>query len=147
MPAGQGSAAKVQVVRFDQASPPNVDSSNTGYSVSYLAPTLTRVEVWENGAVSSTVSAPFNAKVNVPTDGSAQLRLIGSNLGNAPVMLIGDYAYCYGPGGSIGLPATECPGTAGTHTCYMLASPPGEGDGMRRRRRVKCLMSAVPVTR
>jgi hypothetical protein len=124
IPAGQGSGAVVLLSRIDQATPPNVDKSNSGLSISYSPPILTAVEVWDAGVMTmSSIPGPYAQPVSLPTDGSATVVLRGSNLGSSPVVFMGDAAAA---GSSV---PSECPGTTGTHTCYQLFSAPGEGTG------------------
>jgi hypothetical protein len=130
-PAGQGSSAPVQVFSINTISLAR-EGSNTGFYVSYLPPVVDSIEVWDAGQAAFTQKVlPSFSKtpattVTVPTDGSTTLRVYGTNLGVAPLVFMGDYKAAGG-----GLNATECPGTAGTHTCYQLRSAAGEGDGLQ----------------
>ena len=121
VPPGQGSAAPVQLTRIDLSG--NRDGSNTGLVVSYLPPSVSSIDIVVGGSLVTSVGTTFGSVVTVPTDGSATLMIRGTNLGNAPVVYMGDFS---GPAN-----ATECPGTAGQHVCYMLASAPGEGNGVQ----------------
>ncbi len=119
-PAGQGSGASVVVYRTVAG---KVEGSNTGFSVNYEVPTVTSVSVVKGGVEGQRIlSTGFtSARLNVPTDGSALVRVVGTNLGDAPTLIVGD--------GPATVPLVACAGTAGLHTCYEGTPPRGEGDG------------------
>jgi hypothetical protein len=120
---GQGQGVSVRVFRIRGSS---MDGSNTVSTLNYRAPVFSSFALLDpivGSAWSSTVAVTARTTVVVPTDGSARLRIIGSDLGLDPVVVVGD---SYRLSGS---DLEACPGTAGLHTCIEFAAPAGEGTG------------------
>jgi hypothetical protein len=129
VPPGQGKEVSVQVVRYTLGAP---EPSNTGFTINYAAPAITKVGVKLAGEATFTfadVSVTAQPAVTVPTDGTARVRVMGTNLGTAPVVVAGD--------SSILLPEALTPcwptltSPADNFTCWEFTSPEGEGDGTR----------------
>lgn len=103
VPMGQGSAAPIVLSRTELGA---VDYSNNNFVVTYLSPSLASIATSSDGGAtwSSPIDAQlYGAAVTVPTDGSALMRLSGSNLGNAPAIFMGDWHVLLAP------PATAHP--------------------------------------
>jgi len=54
------------------------------------------------------------------------VRVVGTNLGQTPVLYTGDWLVAGAPPPPVGTP---CAGTEGTATCFEFPTPPGEGSG------------------
>ena len=126
VPPGQGSKVAVRVFRVRGTS----REFSSALYISYIAPQFSGVAINE-GTWGATETITAFTKVIMPTDGTAKIRVYGTNLGPAPVLFIGestiakDIVYASIPDKDI----MACPGTVGTHTCYEFTTPEGQGDG------------------
>ena len=128
VPPGQGADVPVVVTRMEGSVASPSDGTST---IDYAPPVLTGVALQRLSAlpaVAFDATTPFvgadpdRTVVTVPTQGLL-VRLLGSNLGVMPTVLVGDGWVLEGS------PAVrQCAGTS-DHSCYEFAAPAGEGDG------------------
>lgn len=140
IPAGQGASVEVYL---DKGS-----LSSKSVTFSYARPAINTFAVVKGGAESPQQDA-LRTTARVPTDGTAKIRVYGTNLGPCPSVRINYFdsmypadSYTVGSDDTVNCLAYQknardeykskvrpCSNTEGLHTCYEFDTFEGEGDG------------------
>jgi hypothetical protein len=123
-PAGQGLNQPVVAVVY--LGPSYIKPSNQGFTISYAQPVITGFQVLVPPATSfSTITnLSLSQVIFASTNGSTKLRLIGSNFGTNPDVIVGDTNIIL-----TSLSLTRCDSVGLVHTCLEFFVPEGEGNG------------------
>jgi len=128
VPPGQGQDIPVVVVTYILSSPPKPSKSD--FKVSYEPPVIKEFSVNLNPLQNfvwpptTQVLGSVDPTIVVPTNGSAKVRLIGTNFGTNPQIIAGDKFTV--------TKVDRCDNVTGvTHSCIEFYVPAGEGNGLQ----------------